>query len=109
MIGQSPSEVPYSVSIDLGVTDAFITEYGRSIKFGGDGEKTDVGKRIDKTTAGMSIPGSDALDVDDFPGRRTTGRPAKRIKKAKRRTGSNSLSSWENDPRELPTVAEMYG
>ena len=55
VIGKMPARVPKEVSIDLGVTDIFITDYGRKISFRGGGQKTNVGRRIDSTTKGMSV------------------------------------------------------
>ena len=48
--------VPESISMDMGVTDAFVTEYGQRITFKGKGKETNVGTRIPETTKGMSIP-----------------------------------------------------
>lgn len=56
VIGSSESPVPESASIDLGVVDVFITDYGRRISFMGKGTRTDVGERIPRATQGMSIP-----------------------------------------------------
>jgi len=58
MIGTSRSVVPQSISIDLGIVDAFITNRGRNIEFRGKGELTDVGERIPLTTQGMSVDGA---------------------------------------------------
>jgi hypothetical protein len=48
--------VPYkNVAFDLGVTDGFIDVKNRTIRFSGDGEKTDVGTRLPSTTKGVSL------------------------------------------------------
>lgn len=44
-----------NVSFDLGVTDGFIDVKARTIKFTGEGEKTDVGTRRPETTKGISL------------------------------------------------------
>ncbi|KKL09971.1 hypothetical protein LCGC14_2560550, partial [marine sediment metagenome] len=54
MIGESGVEVPETVSVDLGVVDIFISDYGNRIEFGGHGERTDVGQSLPSTTEGMS-------------------------------------------------------
>jgi len=67
VIGRSRiATVPQSVSIDMGVSDAFITEYGRRIAFQGKGSKTNVGTRIEDVHTGMSIPevGDELTDED---------------------------------------------
>jgi len=56
MIGRSKAKVPKTISIDLGVTDIYVTDRGRHIEFGGGGLGTNVGKRIESPTKGMSIP-----------------------------------------------------
>jgi hypothetical protein len=49
-------KVPYkNVAFDLGVTDGFIDVKNRTIRFSGDGEKTDVGTRLPSTTKGVSL------------------------------------------------------
>lgn len=59
VIGRSrTANVPERVSIDLGVTDAFVTDFGQSISFKGKGTKTDVGGRIPSPTQGMELDGS---------------------------------------------------
>jgi len=54
MIGEPKSAVPESFSIDMGVTDIFVSDYGKTIKFKGRGLKTSVGKGKRGTTQGMS-------------------------------------------------------
>ena len=56
MIGVSKAKVPETISIDLGVADIYVTDHGRSIKFVGGGLETNIGKRIESPTKGMSIP-----------------------------------------------------
>lgn len=49
-------KVPFkNVSFDLGVTDGFIDVKARTIRFTGEGEQTDVGKRQTSTTKGISL------------------------------------------------------
>jgi len=57
MIGKPKAKVPKDVAVDLGVVDIFISDYGKKIRFTGEGEKTSVGKSLAGTTKGMSIPG----------------------------------------------------
>jgi len=54
-IGGSGSAIPEKIAIDLGVTDAFITNSGGKISFSGSGEETNVGERIDSPTKGMTV------------------------------------------------------
>ena len=79
-------EVPARLSIDLGVVDAFITNYGRAISFQGKGERTDVGERLDSPTQGMTISNDD-INMDDYLIRQRKGvnRVAMRKKRPKRR------------------------
>ena len=56
MIGKSKAKVPKDVSIDLGIADIKIDNYGTGISFTGKGEETIAGERISETTKGMSIP-----------------------------------------------------
>lgn len=82
MIGVSTAVVPESISIDLGIVDVFISDFGRNIEFRGKGEGTDVGERLPSTTQGMSVDGA-------YPGalvyNEGVSRPLKRIKKPKRK------------------------
>lgn len=57
MIGQPGADVPKEVSIDLGIVDIYISNYGKSIEFSGGGQKTEVGKRLGGSTMGMSVTG----------------------------------------------------
>ena len=91
MIGRTTAVVPESISIDLGIVDAFITGGGKDIEFRGKGELTDVGERLPITTQGMSVDGA-------FPGavvyNEEVRRPLKRTKKPKKkpRRRENDLS-----------------
>jgi len=69
--------VPESVSVDLGVVDIFISDYGRQIKFTGHGEETKVGKSLNIPTRGMSIPAMSPMRVAKF--KRKNGRKAERV------------------------------
>ena len=59
--GKMKAKVPKSASIDLGVVDIRVENYGTSISFTGKGLETIVGQRIPGTTSGMSIPASGAI------------------------------------------------
>lgn len=63
MIGKPGAKVPESVSIDLGVVDIYIRDYGRTIEFKGHGEETKVGKSLNIPTRGMSIPATAPMRV----------------------------------------------
>lgn len=56
VIGTPPVRIPESISIDLGVVDIEIYNYGRNIRFAGSGEDTMVGTSIYSPTQGLSIP-----------------------------------------------------
>lgn len=55
VIGEPPYEVPETISIDLGVVDAEIYNYGKNIRFSY-GLYTDVGESLESPTVGLSIP-----------------------------------------------------
>jgi len=63
MIGEPRAKVPKDVSIDLGVVDIYISDYGRSIEYKGRGLETKVGKSLSEATRGMSIPASSPMRV----------------------------------------------
>ena len=63
MIGKPKAKVPKSVSIDLGVVDIQIDNYGRTISYTGKGLETVVGHSISGATRGMSIPGKGRMKV----------------------------------------------
>ena len=63
MIGKSKAKVPKSASIDLGVVDILIDNYGKDISFTGHGLETVVGSSIAGATKGMSIPASGIMKV----------------------------------------------
>jgi len=77
MIGKPRAKVPKSVSIDLGVVDIFIEDYGQSIRFTGHGEETKVGKSLNIPTRGMSIPATSPMRVAKF--KRRVTRKAERV------------------------------
>ena len=91
VIGRSrKATVPASISFDLGITDGFITDYGRKISFKGKGTKTDVGKRLPENTRGMSVNRSGVEIDDEFPSQpvssvRSISRAKMSKKKAPRR------------------------
>ena len=61
LVGRPRVRVPENVSVDLGVVDIHITNFGRNIEFAGSGLETDVGKRIVGPEKGMSIPEAEPL------------------------------------------------
>jgi hypothetical protein len=63
MIGEPRAKVPKDVSVDLGVVDIYISEYGRRIEYKGKGLETKVGKSLREATRGMSIPASSPMRV----------------------------------------------
>ena len=66
MIGKPRAKVPKSVSVDLGVVDILIDNYGRRIRFTGEGLKTVAGGSIASTTKGMSIPATAPQKVKGY-------------------------------------------
>jgi len=94
MIGRSTARVPESISIDLGIVDAFITNRGRNIEFRGKGELTDVGERIPLTTQGMSVDGAyPGMPVADQGISRPKISKKKPSKKGKRLTGYEYMTT----------------
>ena len=77
MVGKPKAKVPKEVAIDLGIVDIFISDYGKTIRFMGEGEKTVVGKSIAGTTKGMSIPGTGRMVVKNRGKKRSNGRKRK--------------------------------
>jgi hypothetical protein len=65
VIGQAKATIPHKILVDLGIKDIEVVG-GKEIKFGSDGEKTDVGTRLKSTTSGLSIneEGDYVPDVD---------------------------------------------
>jgi len=64
-IGESDAIVPENIAIDKGVVDAFISKQGSQIRFAGEGERTNVGTRIDSPTMGMSIGEVENTEIDE--------------------------------------------
>lgn len=62
--------LPKTMSFDLGITDGYISNYGTKIKFSGNGERTDVGTRLDETTKGLSIPAVSPRHIKRKPRKR---------------------------------------
>lgn len=90
VIGQG--RVPPNISIDMGIVDAFITDSGRRIKFGGKGQTTDVGPRVESTTTGMGVEESgDYIDEDIYGTANTNRRKVKLVKKRKLKKESGYL------------------
>jgi hypothetical protein len=63
MIGKPKAKVPKSASIDLGVVDIQISNYGKAIEFTGKGEETVAGHSIASATMGMSIPARGSMRI----------------------------------------------
>lgn len=63
MIGKPGAKVPKSVTVDLGVVDIKIEDYGQRIGFSGRGLETVTGHSIPGATTGMSIPGRGVMKV----------------------------------------------
>jgi len=94
VIGKPSAKVPQRFSIDIGVTDAFITDYGKRIDFAGHGVKTDVGKRLPEPTKGMSVnDGGEALE-DPEPMLEITPRGRKRLQSGNGGRKPKKKLSW---------------
>jgi len=78
MIGKPAAKVPKTISLDLGVVDILIEDYGQRISFTGGGEKTVAGSSIAGTTKGMSIPASSPMKVSRVPRRSNGGHRTKK-------------------------------
>ena len=65
VIGDDNSRVPDTIRIDKGVVDITISGKGKRIDFTGKGRRTNVGKRIDSTTTGMSVNGVSGDIISD--------------------------------------------
>jgi hypothetical protein len=95
IVGRSRLGVPKKVDIDLGFSDITIID-GNKIVFKGGGLKTDVGKRVNSNTVGMSIEdGGDYLDSEPYnPAAKGINR-TKMSKNKPKRTGKreNELDS----------------
>lgn len=101
VIGERPARVPKSFSIDLGVVDAFITDYGKTITFTGHGTLTDVGSRIASPTTGMSVDEGGGRN-GEYLEESSSEMPAKRVRsgrsaiiKSRPRRKSKQLSESE--------------
>ena len=57
MVGEPSGPVPERISVDLGIADIYVTNFGRNIEYKGKGLETVVGKRIMLPEKGMSISG----------------------------------------------------
>ena len=66
MIGEPKAKVPKEVSVDLGVVDIIIRDYGTRIEFKGGGLETVAGKSLASTTRGMSIPGAGIMKFKTY-------------------------------------------
>jgi len=66
MIGKPKAKVPKDASIDLGVVDIKISNYGKRIDFVGKGLETVAGHSIASTTKGMSVPAKGSIEVSGY-------------------------------------------
>lgn len=66
MIGKPKAKVPRDASIDLGVVDIKVSNYGKKIEFTGKGLETSVGQSLASPTVGMSIPASAPVKVKGY-------------------------------------------
>jgi hypothetical protein len=66
MIGKPKAKVPKSASIDLGVVDIRLSNYGKEITFTGKGLETVAGGGVASTTKGMSIPATAPMKVKGY-------------------------------------------
>ena len=66
MIGKPRAKVPKDASIDLGVVDIKISDYGKRIEFVGKGLETVVGHSLTSPTKGMSVPAKGAIEVSGY-------------------------------------------
>lgn len=90
---RSTGKEPKSISVDLGVTDIFIKgTKNPTIRFGGKGLQTDVGKRIPGPEKGLSLSGELELDDPVLSGAPTR---AKITSKGRRRGRRRPLSDYE--------------
>jgi hypothetical protein len=78
MIGTPKARVPKTVSVDLGVVDILIEDYGRKITFTGGGLKTSVGQNLPGATRGMSIDGGKLVLPASFQPKKRIVRKVKR-------------------------------
>lgn len=107
VVGRSrKSRVPETISFDLGIVDGYITNFGRTIEFGGGGLETDVGERLSSPTIGMSIPGFDDYTVNrpTMTGIRRTTRGKSRTGLSKKRPVRKARSSWLDDLTSLKGI-----
>jgi hypothetical protein len=102
VIGRSrTARVPKSISIDMGITDVYTSDSGKSISFKGKGTQTNAGDRIPSNTIGMGIMG-DELDMPliGTGSRRGSRTPVSKnktrpgLKKTNNRKGKK-LSEWD--------------
>ena len=98
IVGRGTKGVPESLSVDLGITDAFITNYGTKIAFSGKGLMTDVGERVPGPTVGMSVPASEDVygNLEDKELLRELSHDGRRQKRApwgKKGTGLSNYTS----------------
>lgn len=84
IIGKLANNTPSLVTVDMGMTDAFIERRGRelTIFFSGKGDRTDVGRRIVSNTQGMSV---DEEFSGVYSAELTSGIPAKKHRRPKRK------------------------
>ena len=66
MIGKPKAKVPKDASIDLGVVDIIISDYGKRIEFTGKGLETVAGHSLTSPAKGMSIPAKGPVRVSGY-------------------------------------------
>lgn len=99
IIGKPKVAVPERVSVDLGWTDIFVTDYGTKIAFESGGEKTDVGKGMPSPTRGLSVGGA----VSKIRGESTEG-----LSKLPLSTTLKQLLDYEPKDTALKEFAERH-
>lgn len=121
VVGRPRTGVPKRVAVDLGWTDIFVLD-GKKIEFTGKkGLKTDVGRRVESPTEGMSIdegisrpevkkarhPHWSDEEIEEYykQERKGISRPTMKKKKPKRKVRRKDLS----DITGIQSVREMYG
>lgn len=95
-------KVPFkNVSFDLGITDGFIDVKAKTIKFSGEGEQTDVGKRQTSTTTGISL-------TDNPPLLQQLTRPKGRRGRGNQMAKNATLSSVRTPRNRRPVSHGVY-
>lgn len=69
MLGKPGAKVPETASIDLGIADILIYNFGKDISFTGKGLETVAGKNIPLASVGMSVPATVPVKIGVAKGR----------------------------------------